>query len=457
MRVSREVQVSARGLIAQRLGLHFPEHREEDLARRLVRACQASRASDVGRYLSMLATLPDDSPEWRRFASHLTVGETYFFRDRRCFDALEQEVFPSLIERRRREGIPRLRIWSAGCASGEEPYSLAILIDRLLPDRADWSVTLLATDVNPRALAAAQRALYREWSLRDTPEWIRQRYFLPHGPATFELAAAIRRMVTFAPLNLAEGTYPSLATNTSAIDLILCRNVVMYFTREAQNAAFGRFHEALVDGGWLVVSPAEASAQLLRPLEPVNFPGSILFRKNARSRERLAAAQPGGTVPPSRPAAQARPPRRPLRSAPVSVREPDQARDGARVLGLAAEEADRGSLDRARDLCLEAVSGGRLNPDAYLLLAAVQQERGDLTAAVDAIRRAIYLAPDSPSAHFILGSLLSRQGQRTKARRSMETVVSLLDSAPSDQAVPGADGLTAGRLLETARAYLEAQ
>lgn len=453
MSLSKEVHV-ARALIARRLGLHFPEQREEDLARRLLRACQASKESDVGRYISRLETLPEDSPEWRRFASHLTVGETYFFRDRSCFHALEHEVLPALIERRRADGIPRLRIWSAGCATGEEAYSLAILVDRLLPERSDWSVTILGTDVNPRSLAVAERAVYRPWSLRDTPEWLRRRYFTARGPEAFELAAAIRSMVTFAPLNLAEETYPSLATNTSAMDVILCRNVVMYFTREAQQATAARFHEALVDGGWLIVSAAEASAQLLRPLETVSFPGTILFRKEAGSHDRRPAVQPKASVPPAPPA---RPSRRPRVPVPVSRREPEQPPDGARLLERAASEADRGSLDRARDLCLEAVAADRLDPESYLLLAAIQQERADLPAAVDAIRRAIYLAPDSPSAHFILGNLLLRQGQRVKARRSMETVVGLLDSVPSDQPVPGADGLTAGRLLETARAYLEQQ
>ncbi|HEV8455604.1 MAG TPA: CheR family methyltransferase, partial [Gemmatimonadales bacterium] len=158
---------------------------------------------------------------------------------------------------------------------------LAILLDRLLPDRANWALTVLATDINPEALELAHRALYREWSFRDTPQWIRDRYFLQCAPEAFELAPAIREMVTFAPLNLAEGGYPTLVTNTGAMDMILCRNVLMYFTPEAQRATVERVHRALLRGGWLAVSPAEASAELLRPLTPVNLPGAILYRKEA--------------------------------------------------------------------------------------------------------------------------------------------------------------------------------
>lgn len=445
MKLSPEVNGSARQLIAQRLGLHFPEQRQEELDRRLLRACRASSAPDVERYVALLATLPEDSPEWRRFASHLTVNETYFLRDRDFMDTLEQEILPSLIRRRREEGIRRLRLWSAGCSTGEEPYSLAILLERVLPDLADWSLTILATDVDPEALATAERGLFREWSFRATPDSVRRRYFEPRAAGTYELAARIRRMVTFAPLNLAEDAYPSLATNTTAVDLILCRNVVMYFTPETQRATAGRFHDALVEGGWLALSPAEASVTLLSPLEPVAFGGAVLFRK--RSAPRAAAA----------PAHRAAAPARVARPAVVPAAPPATRAEGVPLLERAAAEAGRGDLDGAKDLCLEAVRADRLDPQAYLLLAAVQQERGDVRAAVEAIRRAIYLAPESASAHFVLGSLRRRQGDELRARRSMATVVSLLEGVPPEHEVPGADGLTAGRLRETAGAYLEAE
>ena len=444
------MRACARSLIARRLGLDFPGQRDDDLERRLLRACRASGATDAARYVDLLATLPGDSREWKRLVSHFTVGETYFFRDRGFLEVLEQHVLGSLIERRRREGMRRLRIWSAGCSSGEEAYSLAMLVDGLLPDRSDWSVTILATDVNPSVLSAGRRGIYREWSFRQTPESVRGRYFADLEDGTFEITPSIREMVAFAPLNLAEEVYPSPATNTSAMDLILCRNVIMYFTREAQRATVGRLQSALVEGGWLCVSPAEASADLLRPLEPVNFPGAILFRKVAgRNRRPAAAERPRQAPPPSTPQRSPLPPR-----VPATPQVAEQPGERASLLELAHAAADSGNLQRARELCREAVSGNPLDVESHLLLAAIEQERDDLGAAAVAIRSAIYLAPDSASTHFALGSLLLRQGRSEKARRSMATVVSLLSSVPSDQAVPGADGLTAGRLLEIASAHL---
>ena len=158
MTLAEQVGRQARTLIAARLGLDFPENRRRDLEQGFLRAFCASSIAQPELYLNWLTTLPDGSPEWWRLAGHLTVGETYFFRDPSCFEALEQQVLPSIIASRRAEGVLRLRLWSAGCATGEEAYSLAILADRLLPDRSDWVVTILATDINPDALEKAQRA-----------------------------------------------------------------------------------------------------------------------------------------------------------------------------------------------------------------------------------------------------------------------------------------------------------
>ncbi|MBI2466960.1 MAG: chemotaxis protein CheR [Candidatus Rokubacteria bacterium] len=468
MRLSDEVCRQARALVASRLGLDFADVRRADLGRGLVQACRASSASTPETYLTWLATLPDQSPEWRRLASHLTVGETYFFRDRACFDALEQQVLPTLIAARREAGLRRLRLWSAGCATGEEAYSLAILLDRLLPDRADWALTILATDINPEALEATRRGCYRNWSFRETPEWIRDRYFHRRGAETFEVAPSIQAMVTVAPLNLAEDGYPSVVTDTSAMDLILCRNVLMYFTREAQRAVVPRLERALVTGGWLVVSSAEASAELFRPLVPVSFPGAILYRKEqsaisgqpsaigwapaSRQAETVwpdppvpwsAVDAPGGVVAAQSPAPS--PPPEPVEALP----------DPATDLRRARAQADQGRLEEALDLCEAILARNRLDLEPYLLLAAIHQERGELGAAMTALRRAIYLAPDSAPAHFLLGSLLLRQRKRRQGQRSLETVVSLLSRTPPDEALPGCDGLTAGRLLDTARAYLE--
>ena len=451
MSLSREVYDASRDLIAGRLGLAFADNRRPELERGLTRACRSSKAATPEAYLIWLATVPDDDPHWTQLAAHLTIGETYFFRDHAALAALETQILPSLIAARRAAGLRRLRLWSAGCATGEEPYSLAIMVDRLLADAADWSVTILGTDINAEALATARQARYRVWSFRHTPESVRDRYFEPVGEL-FELDPRIRRAVTFAPLNLAQDGYPSVMTNTTAMDVILCRNVLMYFTPQAQRAAVARLERSLVDGGWLGVSAAEGSVDLLRPLAAVSFPDAILYRKDAVGVPSIASPSPLVMAPIEAPVLSAVSASVPLAewSKPVDTRAPR-----APALGQARALADQGWLDEARALCEAALAKDPLDLEAHLLLAAVCQEQGAIRAALEALRRAIYLAPDNAAAHFLLGSLLLTQGDRERARRSMDTVVRLLAAVAADEVVAGSDGLTAGWLVATARAYLE--
>ena len=448
MRISPAELRQAQALVAQRLGLHFPDGRMVDMERGLAHALRNSAYPSPEPYLAWLAAVPDDDPELRRLAAHLTIGETHFFRDVAAFDVLEGHVLPSLLATRRAEGIPRLRLWSAACATGEEPYSLAILLDRILGGGPDWSVTILATDINTEALEAAQRGIYRDWSFRGTPGWVRERYFRRLRDQAFELDPRIRGMVTFAPLNLAADGYPSVVTNTGAMDLVFCRNVLMYFTVDAQRATIARLQRSLVTGGWLLVGPAEASVDLLRPLVPVNYPNVTFYRKD-----------PGPAVVSAlelHPEIYFASPPAPFASSATLPADGSGSEAPWNDLARARALADQGSLDEALRLCEAALARNRLDPESHLLLAAIRQERGEIPAALEALRGALYLAPDSAPAHFLLGSLLLREGRRRRGRRCIETVVALLDPRPRDELVPGGDGLTAGRLLETARAYLEA-
>jgi chemotaxis protein methyltransferase CheR len=459
MRFSEEVLARARTVIAARLGLDFPETRQADLERGLRRVIERAAAGSPERWVASLATLPDESLQWRRLAAALTVGETYFFRDRACMEALERQVLPALIEARRAAGHPRLRLWSAGCATGAEPYSLAILLDRLLPDRDTWAVTILATDINETALDQAHRGLYSEWALRETPAAIRARYFHRRGKDTLELDPVIRRMVTFAPLNLATDGFPSLLTNTGAMDLIVCRNVLMYFSGERQRAVAARLAEALVAGGWLVVAPAEASIELFRPLLPVHLFDAIFYRKAPD------AAGPSPRPAPALPQAVSVAARCPTDDsagppalAPEGPPFPEQPRaEPADVLRRIRRWADQGLLEEARRACEGLLAQDPLNAEGSLLLAAICQEQGETETALEALRRTIYLSPHSAAAHFMAGCLCFRQGDRRRGRRFLETVLDLLQSAAPEGLVPGGDGLTVGRVRETARAYLEIQ
>lgn len=452
-------------LLATQIGLYFPAERWSDLERGIAAAASAFGLPDATSCAQRLVSAPLTHREIEILASCLTVGETYFFREQRSFDVLEQQILPALLRARARSER-RLRIWSAGCCTGEEPYSIAMLLDWLMPDLASWNISLLATDINPVFLRKAAEGEYGEWSFRSTPAGIRERYFHPAKGGRFRLDERIRRRVAFAHLNLADDTYPSLSNNTNAMDIIFCRNVLMYFSAQRTRAVIDNLHRALVDGGWLIVSPAETSNTLFSRFTTVEFDGAILYRKDA------SATAPGFVshlpppladfLPPAWPLAEENIPKQIIPamealpeampatipaaasnndSAPVPA-EQDQASRKAR------DCANQGRLGEAAEWCRQAIAADKLNPAHHYLLSAIQQEQGQSDAAAQSLARALYLAPDFVLAHYALGNLRQAQGRRREAQRHFDNALATLRAHPPDEILPESDGLSAGRLME---------
>ena len=455
------------------IGLHFPRERWRDLERGIAVASRESGYKEAQAYIHWLLAAPLTRTQIEMLASHLTVGETYFFREKRSLDILEQQILPELL-RARGETEKHLRIWSAGCCSGEEPYSIAMLLDRLIPDFEKWNVTILATDINPRFLRKAAQGVYGEWSFRDTPAWLRERYFTKRQDGRFEIQPRIRRMVTFSYLNLAEDASPSLVNSTNAMDVIFCRNVLMYFAQERARKVVDKLHRSLIEGGWLITSPVETSTVLFSAFTAVEFPGAFLYRRMAAGGPRTVAvrhpvpwyqgdweaAAPHAPAPaaPSEPAAF---------SVALSAFAPEVLHEAGSLQATEAEGADsrehderemprhkaracanEGRLAEAIEWCEKAIAADKLNPAHYYLLAAICQEQGQSEAAQRSLGRALYLEPDFALAHFALGNLCLSGGRQREARRHFGNALSLLRACPADALLPESDGLSAGRLVE---------
>jgi chemotaxis protein methyltransferase CheR len=360
-------------------------------------------------------------------------------------------VLPELIARRRAEGRRQLRFWSAACCSGEEAYTLAMLLSEILPDLADWEVSLVGTDLNERFLRKARAGVYGPWSFRATPAALKARYFRRTLDERFEVVPEIRGRVRFAASNLVTDPMPSPGT----MDLVLCRNVLMYFTPRQVDRVIAGMRAALAPDGWLLVSASEASRALFAGWRAVNFPGAIFFRGGEAPVEACATAVslPGDAlaaapVPePSAPPAVVAPdvPDVPHRVAPAAN---DAARESplpARVRAL----ADAGRLADARAVCRQWLAADKLNAAAHYLSAVIEIEQGQAEAAAQALQRALYLQPDFALAHFLLGSLAHGRGATTEAERHFDNARRMLARAQSDEALPEAEGLTARRLLAT--------
>jgi chemotaxis protein methyltransferase CheR len=440
-------------VVGARLGLHFSHDRLHDLERGIAAAAGQFGMPDADACARWLLSAPLSREQIAVLASCLTVGETYFFREPAAFDALEQHVLPALIQARR-ESERRLRIWSAGCCTGEEPYSIAILLDRLLPDWEHWNVTLVATDINPLFLRKAAEGVYGDWSFRETPGWIRERYFRRRRDGRSELHPDLRRRVTFSYLNLVDDVYPSLSNNTNAMDLIFCRNVLMYFSSDRAKRVAANLHRALVDGGWLIVSPTERSNVTFAAFTAVEFPGAVVYRKGAPAitpRAAVTVPEPAfGPVPKiPHPAAPfpAQEPTVPEPEAPEPAAAPEPV-DPAQCARAARTCANAGRLDEAAEWCERAIAADKLNPVLQYLLATIRQEQGRPDAATHALMRALYLDPGFVLAHFALGNLSLAQGRRRQAERHLGNALALARNHPPAEPLPESEGLTAGRLVE---------
>ena len=457
--------------VAERVGLHFPPERWQDLRRGLHAAAAEFGFKNAQACLAWLQTAPRTKRQIEILAGALTVGETYFLRDRKCFEALEEHIIPALV-RARRDGERHLRFWSAGCCTGEEPYSLAIALQRAVPDLSEWKVTVLGTDINPHFLRKAAEGVFGEWAFRDVPQWWKAKYFRRTPDKTYRILPEIRRMVTFEHLNLAEDVYPALLNYTNALDVIFCRNVLMYFSPDQAQRVLRELHHCLVDDGWLVVSPSEAFHVASSDFIAVNFPGTTFHRK---AKQHI----PVHRVPAPRGAA--------ARPAPRSERTVESADSCAEALklyekGRYAEAADcltasfarrppdaraiallarifanQGLLADALTWCDTLVAMDKVNPVGHYLRAVVLQEQGAMAAAIEALKRALYLDQNFVLAHFDLGHLTLRLGRLHEARRHMQNALHLLRGYRQDDVVPESEGMTAGRLSEIVMAMLEAR
>ena len=484
-----------RDLILARTGMLFGPRRRDALARGMLDAAGRAGCEGLEEYYRFLQEARTDSELWDDLIGAITVGETYFFRNPAHFDALRQRILPDLIARHRDDR--RLRIWSAGCATGEEPYSLAILLRQLLPDIARWNIFILATDINRQALQQAGEGGYREWSFRKADPAIRERYFTRRDDF-FELSSQTREMVTFAYLNLAEDGYPSLTTNTNAMDLILCRNVAIYLPVALIREIGARFHRCLVWGGWLIMGAAEANAAIFGQYAVRNFPSAIIYQKTrkhgdteTRRRREVTPSPRSAFTPSPRPAftPSPRPPVAPSPRPPFTMPPPlpvtpsppqaDFYQEGLALLGqgrydeattrflahlerdpgsaparyqMARVHANRGQLEEARSWCQRAVGQDPLLTEAYYTLGLIHQEEGESAQAIVQLKKALYLDPNFVLAHFSLANLYQEMGREGEAARHRTQAIRLAAKMPPDAVVPGSDGLTAGRLLTMVQA-----
>jgi chemotaxis protein methyltransferase CheR len=437
---------SLKAHLVESTGLTYYTDKDVDLARRVRRRLSIVGAPDCASYLRILRDPVRGAAELDSLIEEVTIGETYFFRHREHFDALRDLVFPDLIARN--QANRRLRIWCAGCADGPEPYSLAILLKRDLARLlTGWEVSILGTDINRRCLARAREGNFQAWALRSTPEDLKFNCFRNEGKLWL-LAPEYKECVSFQYHNLAEHSFPSLLNNLCSFDLIICRNVMIYFGPDLTQRVIRQFHECLVPGAWLLVGPSEPNMTYFSSFRTVSATGVTLYQK--------PDPEPVGQDCILRPIFN-----RPAcdeanaLSGPIDNRPQDTILPHSPTLADVRRHADEGAWESAVTGCEQLLKKDNLSSAVHFYHGLVLEQMGRHDEAERSLRRAIYLDRQSVLAHYYLGLFLQSRGNGRQAERCFENALDLLCSRGDADIFADADGITVAELRKLAKIHLE--
>ena len=494
-----------RQYLINKLGLNYNDNQVKELYVKLEAAARGFDFEDTDNFISWLIAQPLNNKQTEKLAAYLTVGETYFLREKKALDYLEFEYLPKLIRKRR--GVNQhLKIWSAGCASGEEPYSIAIMLKRIIPDIADWDITIMATDINSNFLEKAKAGIYTKWSFRGISSSFMSRHFKEVGKNKYQISEEIKKLVTFSFFNIASDAYPSEENNTVDFDIILCRNVFIYFSNKVIASVTLKFYKSLAKQGVFIVSPVEVSKLISSKFHTVSYNRITIYKKgrkdilekkkasvhlvspkyldnnklsaflninknqidNARKKV-LPIFTPKNNILPS-----AKIPTEVVAKNEEAVipnyqdllimfKEglfdeveklienvliSNQNYKSSYILLLAKVKANKGDLNESEKLCLQTIELDKTNTGAHYLLATVYGEQGKVKEAVSSLVNTLFLDPDFALGHFLLGNIHLRNGSKSESSKHFSNAIKSLSKSEPNEIIAESDGLTVGRLLE---------
>ncbi len=494
-------------LINQKTGLAIRPKDRETLAQKIITRARCLKIATLESYYQLLANYNSQSQqEWEQLIDLLTTGESYFFRDQGQIDVLRRHILPELIQFQRHlvaadpcrfPQRPALNIWSAGCSTGEEVYSLAILLIELLPDWKNWHLRVLGTDINPLAIASATAGLYNDWSFRLTDPHLKYRYFESQN-TQWRIKPEVKSIVQFRTGNLVLDPIPKEGEVPIAFDLIICRNVFIYFMKEAIDLSLKKFCSSLRNKGYLITSHTELYGHELNCFEVQILPESVIYQKrecdlcfevieepkNTRLEERkkiffpseLSFSPPGiksslsplPRPPVSVPSGGEKILSKPINSAQELVSKlegffhektdrqvieeslnlvRENPRDFEALFLIAQSYANLGELDPAIAYAKQCLSLNSFAIEPYYLLAQIAEEKGEIEQAKFYLNRIIYLDPRKVIPYLDLGGIYAKEGQKIKARKFWSIALELLQKLPSKDQIDEQENCTVEEII----------
>ncbi|UCG21671.1 MAG: tetratricopeptide repeat protein [Deltaproteobacteria bacterium] len=465
---------SFRDLIAERSGIYFEPEKQELLKDNLLQRMADCGLSNFAEYFNLLLS-PACTKEFDHLLNLITIPETHFFRDRAQFRALERFVIPEIVKKKSYPGAS-LRIWSAGCSTGEEPYTIAMI---LAAGTVDRPIQILATDVSQDALKAAREGIYTARSVRDVPQDYLNRFFIRKGNH-YLLDESIKQMVEFRYFNLVTEPYPLI--EMSGWDIIFCRNVTIYFQAEATRKVIHNFYRSLREGGYLFAGYSESLRYISDEFDTLQQEGAFFYRKGVpkkevRKKDRKIRGRRRTTTRRSRkqgPKAVAGTKSDEIAQICARAKEllergkPQEAgeilspylRESSApesILLLQAEIAlNQGELEKAVQLCERIVEREPLSVAGHYLLGVIYLTWEDDARAMEEFKKVLYLQPEHALARFNLGDLYSQVGQFDEARLEYANVVRLLKKMPESLDERFAGGFSPAVLIDTCLSRIRA-
>jgi Methylase of chemotaxis methyl-accepting proteins len=456
--ISKNVLKNVNNFIEAKFGLNFPEERFNNLIRGLSNASKQKNI-DIEKYINMIFLNKLSEEELINLATWLTIGETYFFRDNKLFQIIREKILPDIINSRKYSNRS-LNIWSAACSSGEEAYSIAILIKELIPDYKNWNIKIIATDINQNSLNKAKKAIYSEWSFRGVDLNFKNNYFDRVDDIYYRLKDDVINLVKFNTLNLADDTYVLDNEPINNVDIIFCRNVLMYFSKEQAHKIINRFYNIIKNEGWLIGAPTENLYFNDTSFIPINMDGVFLYNKDTK--ESSIVKKFDNNIKITNTSIE--------KEMEINYHKREMEKDTiVKNLIVSSEEtnipvkektdldefeakcrslANEGNLGDALEWCKKAINKYKMNPVYYHLLANIQQELENFNDAISSLKKAIYLNSDFIMAYFDLGNLNLKQEKYKEASKNFRNVHTLLDNLNEKDIIPYSDEMTVGMLKQ---------
>jgi len=428
--------------LVRETGLAIRSDRIPSLQEKVAERMSASGFDGRREYVHFITSSPEGREEFYNLVDLLTVGETYFFRNEHHFKALTEGVLPDLIDKKNIEFFkdsskrPSLRVWCAGCSTGEEPYSLAIMLREKLPNFMNWDLSILATDINSTVLDVAREGKYGKRSVSRIPREYLEKYFTMFGEKYF-LDESIKGMVKFMHHNLVGDSCEHEAM--SGLDMVFCRNVTIYFDFDTTKLVMSRFAEHLLPKGYIFIGHAETLWNVSSEFKPVELPGTFIYQRVEGEKECIGCEM---SVPN-------------LSMPSYEVKGVGSVPDVAELMARGTALADRGEFEEALVCAREVAELDNLYASAYYLAGVLLEKLERFEESIDEFRRALYIDSDLAICYFNLGSILSFLKRSDDAKREYENCLKFLDGRDENEEIVLTEGMTVGVLSQAVYRALE--